>query len=94
MRFTVDPEASAGARVSNLDIRDSEGVYQAAHDAVVYRVVVNAFVAGGGDGFTAIKNAAGFRSDTGVIDSDAFRVHLQAMSWVHNPTEQRIMIVP
>lgn len=94
MRFTVDPEASAGARVSNLDIRDSEGAYQAVQDAVVYRVVVNAFVAGGGDGFTAIKNAAGFHSDTGVIDSDAFRVHLQAMSWVHNPTEQRIMIVP
>jgi 5'-nucleotidase len=94
MRFSVHPQASAGARVFSLEIRNAQGVYQPVEEAGVYRIVTNTFVAGGGDGFTAIKNAAGFRSDTGVIDSDAFRVHLQSITPVHNPTELRITIVP
>ena len=94
MKFSVSPHAAAGARVSVLEIKDAGGIYQPVQDAFVYRIVTNAYVAGGGDGFAAIKNAAGFRSDTGVIDSDAFRVHLAALVSVENPTEQRITILP
>lgn len=94
MTFSVHPQAQAGSRVSNLKIRDAQGVYSPVTDAEVYRVVTNAFVAGGGDGFVTIKNAKGFRSDTGVIDSDAFREYLKALGNVENPTEQRVVIVP
>ncbi|MFO7568244.1 MAG: 5'-nucleotidase C-terminal domain-containing protein [Smithellaceae bacterium] len=92
LRFTVDMQAASGSRVSNLAIED-DGSYLPVSDAAVYRIVTNAFVAGGGDGFTAIKNAAGFRSDTGVIDSDAFRTHLATLANVVNPTEERITVV-
>jgi 5'-nucleotidase/UDP-sugar diphosphatase len=94
MRFSVRLQEAAGARVFNLEIRDEGGVYQPVQEATVYRVVTNVFVAGGGDGFTAIKNATGFRSDTGIIDSDALREHLQKLVTVANPTEQRITIAP
>jgi 5'-nucleotidase len=57
-------------------------------------MVANAFVANGGDGFVTLKNAAGFRSDTGIIDSDAFRDYLKSLGSVSNPTEQRIRILP
>ena len=93
LRFTVDMQAASGSRVSNLAIKEG-GSYLQVLDATVYRIVTNAFVAGGGDGFTAIKNAAGFRSDTGVIDSDAFRMHLATLSNVANPTEERITVLP
>lgn len=92
MIFHVRPASAAGHRVSNLEIREN-GVYQPAVETRVYRVVVNSFVAGGGDGFAAIKNASAFRSDTGIIDSDAFRDHLKGLVTVENPTEQRIVII-
>jgi 5'-nucleotidase len=57
-------------------------------------MVVNAFVAGGGDGFTTMKKASGYRSDTGIIDSDAFREHLERLGSVMNPTQPRIAILP
>lgn len=93
LKFSLQPSAAAGGRVSNLQIR-AGGVYQPVQNATVYRIVTNSFVAGGGDGFVAIKNATGFRSDTGIIDSDAFREYLQGLGVVSNPTEERITIVP
>jgi 5'-nucleotidase / UDP-sugar diphosphatase len=92
LRFRVRPASAAGSRVSNLEIKDN-GVYQPVQEPKVYRIVANSFVAGGGDGFTTIKNASAFRSDTGLIDSDAFRDHLKRLVSVENPTEQRIVIL-
>lgn len=93
IRFSVQPTAAEGSRVRELKVKDSKGNYQPLESGTTYRTVVNAFVAGGGDGFTAIKNAAGFRSDTGIIDSDVFREYLKGLGTVYNPTEQRISIL-
>jgi len=93
LKFNVQPSAATGNRVSNLQIK-AGGVYQPVQAALVYRIVANGFVAGGGDGFVTIRNATGFRSDTGIIDSDAFRQYLQNLVAVANPTEARIVIVP
>ncbi len=93
MRFNVQISAAKGSRVSSLQVKDASGNYQPLQVATVYRTVTNAFVAGGGDGFTTMKNATGFRSDTGIIDSDAFRQYLQKLGTVSNPTEQRINVL-
>lgn len=93
VRFNMQLSAAKGMRVSSLQIKDSGGVYQPVQTTATYRIVTNAFVAGGGDGFAAIKNATGFRNDTGIIDSDAFRDYLQKLSNVSNPTEQRIAVM-
>lgn len=93
-RFSVSPGAGRGARVSDLAVKDHNGLYQPANPGAVYRIVVNAFMAGGGDGFATVKNASGFRNDTGIIDSDAFRDYLKSLGSVSNPTEQRITIIP
>jgi 5'-nucleotidase len=94
IRFSVMPAAPRGERISALSVKDDQGVYRPAIPHAVYRMVVNAFVAGGGDGFTTIKNASGYRSDTGIIDSDAFREHLERLGSVRNPTRPRITILP
>ena len=93
IRFSVSVAAVRGKRVGSLQIRDGGGRFQPVTPEGVYRIVVNSFVAGGGDGFTAVKNARGFRSDTGIIDSDSFRDYLNVLGTVHNPTEQRIEII-
>jgi 5'-nucleotidase len=93
-RFAVRPTAPMGERVSALAILDKNGHYQPCNSEAVYRTVVNAFVADGGDGFATIKNAKGLRYDTGIIDSDAFRDRLKSLASIDNPTQQRIMILP
>ncbi len=56
--------------------------------AQTYRVTVNNFLAGGGDGFTVLKG--GTNSVTGPIDLDAFTAYLGASSPVSAPSLDRI----
>ncbi|SCG56112.1 bifunctional metallophosphatase/5'-nucleotidase [Micromonospora halophytica] len=57
-------------------------------DSGTYRVTVNSFLAGGGDGFTALKS--GTNQVTGMIDLDAFVAYLTASSPVSAPALDRI----
>jgi len=94
IKLSVTPSATKGRRVGALAVQGADGDYLPIDPTATYRTVVNAFVAGGGDGFTTIKHAQGFRSDTGIIDSDAFRDHLQLLGTVQNPTAPRILVTP
>ncbi|NAZ87976.1 bifunctional metallophosphatase/5'-nucleotidase [Kineococcus sp. T90] len=59
-------------------------------DAATYRITVNNFLAGGGDGFSALT--AGTNQVTGAIDLDAFTAHLAAVSPVTAPALDRITV--
>ncbi|MCV2491811.1 bifunctional metallophosphatase/5'-nucleotidase [Geodermatophilus sp. YIM 151500] len=58
--------------------------------AATYRVTVNNFLAGGGDGFTTLT--AGTNPVTGPIDLDAFTAYLGAGEPVAAPTDDRIRL--
>ncbi|MER5336498.1 bifunctional metallophosphatase/5'-nucleotidase [Micromonospora sp. NPDC002717] len=93
VRYVVDPAGTtgtvadpcAGTRV----VRGSLSFGGVAVDAgATYRVTVNNFLSGGGDGFSVLtggKNAA-----TGMIDLDAFVAYLTAQSPVSAPALDRI----
>lgn len=91
--FSVNPSAPRGSRISMLAVKEADGSFRPINRTAIYRTVVNAFIANGGDGFTPIRNAKGFRTDTGIIDSDAFRDYLHALGTVHPVTEERIRII-
>jgi len=91
--FSVTPAADKGSRVGSLAVRGGDGVYRAIDPAATYRTVVNSFIANGGDGFGVIKSVRGFRNDTGIIDSDAFRDYLKKLVTVHSPKEQRVRVI-
>ncbi|WP_200210172.1 bifunctional metallophosphatase/5'-nucleotidase [Micromonospora coerulea] len=57
-------------------------------DAATYRVTVNNFLAGGGDGFSVLTG--GTNLVTGMIDLDAFTAYLTAKSPVSAPALDRI----
>jgi 5'-nucleotidase len=59
--------------------------------AAVYRVTVNDFLAGGGDGFTALT--AGTERTAGPLDVEALERYLEARSPVPAPQEPRIIRV-
>jgi 5'-nucleotidase len=57
--------------------------------AATYRITVNNFLAGGGDGFSTLR--AGTNAVTGPIDLDAFVDYLGVRSPVPAPTDDRIV---
>jgi 5'-nucleotidase len=55
-----------------------------------YRVVVNNFIAGGGDGYSVLQRGAN-KVDTGFLDADVLVEYLQARSPVNPQVEGRIV---
>ena len=79
-----------GQRIGSLRVKNGDGSFSDLDMAATYRVVTNNFLAGGGDGFTALKNTG---SDTGLIDADVFGDYLHFLGTVGNPTEQRVTVL-
>ncbi|GAA2714852.1 bifunctional metallophosphatase/5'-nucleotidase [Micromonospora olivasterospora] len=93
VRYTVDPNGTtapaatpcAGTRVvrGSLTLGGTAVV-----DSATYRVTVNNFLSGGGDGFSVLTG--GTNQVTGMIDLDAFVAYLTAQSPVSAPALDRI----
>ncbi|MGE0000600.1 MAG: bifunctional UDP-sugar hydrolase/5'-nucleotidase [Fimbriimonadaceae bacterium] len=58
-----------------------------------YRIVTNSFIAAGGDAQTVLKDAKGYRFDTGLVDSDTLIEYLQARSPVSEAPPKRVVAV-
>lgn len=55
-----------------------------------YRCTFNSFIAGGGDGLTVVKDAKGYRLDTGMLDIDALLEYLKTNSPIDPEPQGRI----
>ncbi|MEH0824855.1 MULTISPECIES: bifunctional metallophosphatase/5'-nucleotidase [unclassified Micromonospora] len=93
VRYTVDVNGTTGTTADPCAgtrvVRGSLTLGGVAVTAdATYRVTVNNFLAGGGDGFTALKS--GSNLVTGMIDLDAFVAYLTASSPVSAPALDRI----
>ncbi|MEU5906245.1 bifunctional metallophosphatase/5'-nucleotidase [Micromonospora sp. NPDC047527] len=91
--YVVDPAGTTGTATDPCAgtrvVRGSLTLGGTAVDtAATYRVTVNNFLAGGGDGFSALTG--GTNLVTGQIDLDAFVAYLTAQSPVSAPTLDRI----
>jgi len=75
LHYNYDGSKPQGSRVSNLTL---EG--RPLDPIAIYRIVVNNFMANGGDDFVPLKNSTGYRYDTGILDIDAFTEYLAAHS--------------
>lgn len=89
MRYSFDPAAAPGSRVTGVQVK-SGGGYVALDPAAKYRTVVNNFIAGGGDGYSVLKEGTD-KIDTGFLDSDVMIEYIQAKSPVNIQTEGRIV---
>jgi 5'-nucleotidase len=84
--YRVDRSAPAGQKILDLKLNGlSIG------DEQVVRIVTNSFLAGGGDGITALKEAKGYRYDTGNLDVDALIAFIQAKSPVSGSPGRRVV---
>ncbi|MFJ3926525.1 bifunctional metallophosphatase/5'-nucleotidase [Streptomyces sp. NPDC090022] len=80
LTYTLDMTQAGGDRVVTDSIRLNG---QAIDPARTYRVVMNEFLAGGGDGFTVLKEHR--NKLVGVSDLDAFNTYLAAHSSAASP---------
>ena len=98
VRYAVDPagrSAAAGADPcgGSRVVPDSLSIAGAPVAAgSTYRVTVNSFLAGGGDGFSVLRGGTG--AVTGPIDLDAFTAYLGRVSPVPVPALDRITVLP
>jgi 5'-nucleotidase/UDP-sugar diphosphatase len=94
LKFDVIENAAKGSRMTNIQYRSSLGGSYARFDLdATYKIIVTTYVAGGGDGYTTLKNiSASRKSDVGFVDSDAFSEYLKSLGTVSNPTEIRVTV--
>jgi 5'-nucleotidase / UDP-sugar diphosphatase len=90
MRYSWDATQPAGSRVTGVQISDGQGGYTALDLAASYRLVVNNFIATGGDGY-AVLNSGTDVVNTGFLDSDVLAEYIAANSPVSAEVEGRIV---
>jgi 5'-nucleotidase len=83
--YEWDPVAPIGRRIVPGSLRLAGAPID---PRASYRIVVNSFLAGGGDGFTVLR--AGTERVGGPVDLDALRDHFRVHSPVRMPTTGRI----
>jgi len=90
MRYTFDPAAEVGSRVTSVEVWDeATKTYVAIDLASTYQLVTNNFIANGGDEFEVFAEATD-RYDTGWLLSDALAEFLDEHAPVAPATEGRI----
>lgn len=92
IRYTFDLSRPAGSRVTQVQVQTPTG-FQPLDPNVTYRVVTNSFIASGGDGFTVLRDAKGFRVDTGFSDAEVLIEYLRTQPSWEPRLENRITIL-
>jgi len=87
-KVKYDLKKPAGSRVVEATI-DGTPI----DPAKTYKVVVNNFMAGGGDAFTSLKEAKGARLDTGTLDRDVLADYLKAYTGADLTKDKRIEVL-
>lgn len=82
--FTINSKAAEGKRIEDLQIAGSP-----VDLAKSYKIVVNSFMAGGGDGLVLLKESTK-KTDTGFIDVDALVAYFKANSPVAPKVVNRV----
>ncbi len=84
LKFTYDDSQPAGDRIVSITLPDGTAV----DPAKTYSVTVNNFMAGGGDGYTTLKN--GKNPSIDIVDLEALVKYIKAKGTVDPKTEGRI----
>ena len=91
VRFTLELAKPKGERVTGVEVKTASGSYAPLDPNADYKVVVNNFMAAGGDRYDTLKDIAG-KYDTGFNDAEVFMEYIRDKTLVNLP-EERIRIV-
>jgi 5'-nucleotidase len=88
--FTLNVSKLKGQRIQNIRVKTGDGSYAPIDPEAVYKVVVNNFMAAGGDRYDTLKDAPG-KYDTGFNDAEVFMEYIKGKVLVNIP-EERIQL--
>lgn len=91
-RYTADLSRPAGRRITRFEVRDKAGNWTAVDPGGTYRLGVNSYMAGGGDGYSRLRDAAGYRYDTGFVDAEIFVDYVKHMGTVEPPADTGVIL--
>jgi 5'-nucleotidase/UDP-sugar diphosphatase len=91
VRFTLELAKPKGQRVTGVEVKTSGGAYAPLDPETVYKVVVNNFMAAGGDRYDTLKGLSG-KYDTGFNDAEVFMEYIRDKTLVNLP-EVRIRVI-
>ncbi|MBU0506336.1 MAG: bifunctional metallophosphatase/5'-nucleotidase [bacterium] len=93
LKYDVFINSKQGQRIQNVFIRNENDIYVSIDKNKTYRIVTVNFLAQGGDYNDTLKNAKGYRYDTGFIETEGFIDYIRMKKTISNITEKRIDIV-
>lgn len=73
LKFEFDPSAEFGKRITHIELASGEPF----NDKATYSIALSRFIADGGDGMTAVRDATRTTSET-PIDADVFEKYIRA----------------
>ncbi|GGJ45998.1 bifunctional metallophosphatase/5'-nucleotidase [Deinococcus roseus] len=93
MRYSFDPTKAVGSRILSAEVKQPDGTFKPLDLNATYHTVTNSFVAAGGDNFTVLKNAKGFRLDTYLTDYVVVNDYFAFVKSANPQVEGRVTIV-
>jgi 5'-nucleotidase len=91
VRFTLELAEPKGQRITEVEVKTTGGAYAPVDPEAEYKVVVNNFMAAGGDRYDTLKEASG-KYDTGFNDAEVFMEYIRDKTLVNLP-EERIRVI-
>lgn len=93
LRYTVNMNKPQGQRVSGVVVRNKDAKWVPLKPTRTYRVVTNAYMARGGDGYAILLQAAkGY--DTGFVDALAFIEYVKKNKVIEPPSCTGVTYIP
>lgn len=79
--------------VSNIKVKTKDGTWAPLIDGNIYKVVINEFMARGGDGYRVLKRCSAEQRPTALIDAEVFLEYVRQKETLTRPTEQTVGFV-
>jgi len=93
LRYAIRVNQGRVAGINALKVRTAEGQWLPLDYRKTYRVIMNEYIARGGDGYTVFAQAKGMRHDTGYIDSEVLQEYARSLGTLRRPAEQYITFI-
>lgn len=92
-RYDINGSDPGNIIVNSIEVIDDNGNYVALNPTQTYRVVTNAFIAYGGDGYATfgeVAGSGGYFYDTGFVDAETFVDYCEEVGTLTFPDDGRI----
>jgi len=93
-RYTADMNRPAGHTLVSLETRGADGSWRPLEEKASYLVVVNSYLAAGGNGYTMLSSAPGKRQDTGFVDAEALIQYARWLKVIKPPASTGVTYIP